>query len=233
MKKPPERLVHLEKSLGYSFKDPNLLLKALTHKSAEASEHSPFGPHNERLEFLGDAVLSLVTAEFLFNRAEVFSEGDLSRLRAQYVCQEFLFEAAKNLNLPQYILSDNAMRKSGSNHSKAVLADTLEAIFGAVFIDGGLDAARTLILSVLSEPSLKRDLTEKDWKTKLQEDLQGKGKKPPVYHVLEESGPPHAPTFLVGVEIDGHIVAKAQGENKKIASQNAAKEVLTIFVQGG
>jgi len=210
-------------NLGYSFKDPSLLITAFTHRSKlESSGQNGHGANNERLEFLGDAVLSLVTANHLYRQHYHMNEGDLSRLRAQFVCEGNLTDAARSLGLGNYILSDKAMRSSGSTYSKAILADTLEALFGAVFLDGGLEAAEQVIFKILGHPFSQVNKADKDAKTKLQEMVQASLKDAPKYVVLESSGPPHAPTFVVGVKIKGEIVATAAGESKKIAAQAAA-----------
>lgn len=215
-----ETLVH---AIGYSFKDPTLLSTALTHRSSyDKNVAHLHGINNERLEFLGDAVLSLVCANFLYQQNSYFSEGDLSRLRALYVCQDHLAQAARSLDLARFIKSDKAMRASGSTSSKAVLSDAMEAIIGAVFIDGGIDAAQRVVLHILGEPPTKLAEMEKDAKTRLQEIIQASIHDAPQYVVLESSGPPHAPTFLVGVKINDAIVATATGENKRVAAQNAA-----------
>jgi ribonuclease III len=218
-----QHLMNLVNVIGYAFSDIGLLDTALTHKSVLDKEaKSMHGLHNERLEFLGDAVLSLVTANYVYCQNSTLTEGDLSRMRAQFVCEESLSRAAKNLDLASFILSDKAMRASGSTNGKAILADTLEALIGAVFIDGGLKEAEKVIFKVLGYPSFRLDAIEKDSKTKLQELVQGQIRKAPKYVVLESSGPAHAPTFLVGVKINNEIVATATGDNKKTAAQNAA-----------
>ena len=140
-------LDNLSKILGYSFKDIKLLETALTHKSTKAQ-------NNERLEFLGDVVLSLVCSEFLFLESK-FQEGDLSRLRASFVCQEHLSEKAKEIKLHIFIVSEQAMKRSGGLLLPSVLSDTLEAIFGAVYLDGGLLAAKEVIFKILGKPSLQ------------------------------------------------------------------------------
>lgn len=217
----------LTHAIGYQFNDPTLLLTALTHKSVIDKElNTCHGQNNERLEFLGDAVLSLVTANHLYRQNGFMNEGDLSRLRAQFVCKDGLSQAAKKLGLGEFILSDKAMRSSGSNNSPAVLADALEALIGAVFIDGGLFMAEAVIFRILGLPATKVGECEKDAKTKLQEIVQANIQDAPKYVVLEASGPAHAPTFLVGVKINDEIVATATGENKKSAAQNAASLAL-------
>jgi ribonuclease-3 len=223
-------LTKLSRAIAYDFQDSSLALMALTHKSArikDADDEVHF--NNERLEFLGDAVLSLVTADFLYKNRKHLREGDLSRLRAQYVCQENLALGAAGIKLGDYLVSDKAMRASGSNLTPAVLADALEAIFGAVYIDGGLEKARLTVFAVLGEPSLKISCIEKDAKTKLQEVIQANIHQAPKYVVLDKHGPAHAPTFLVGVKVKDKLLASASGENLKIAAQNAAVLALSSY----
>lgn len=213
----------LQDTLGYTLSDPKLLACALTHKSAGKKEGLEHGINNERLEFLGDAVLSLVAANFLYTQKPNFNEGDLSRLRAQYVCQENLSKAAAKINLASYIKSDRPLRTA------AVLSDALEAVFGAVFIDGGLIVAREVIFRVLGEPSVKLNILEKDAKTRLQEFVQASLHQAPKYVVLQKTGPAHAPTYIVGVNVDNQLIASAPGENIKIAAQQAAEHALEIL----
>lgn len=220
----------LMRVIAYEFRDPALLTTALTHRSAyEKDAATHHGINNERLEFLGDAVLSLVTANYLYSQNSYFSEGDLSRMRAQYVCQENLAQAARGIDLGRYIKSDRAMRASGSTNSKATLCDAIEAIIGAAFIDGGLPAAERVIFTLLGTPTMKTGLIEKDAKTRLQELIQASIQNAPRYVVIDSSGPPHAPIFVVGVQINDEIVATATGENKKIAAQNAAHAALLKY----
>lgn len=217
--------------LGYEFIDPSLLATALTHKSTpDKNKRSIHGHDNERLEFLGDAVLSLVTAHYLYKHKTFLSEGDLSRLRAQFVCKENLSKAAKQMGLADYIVSDKAMKSSGSTNSKSILSDTLEAILGAIFIDGGLKNAEEAIMRLLGEPPTKVHEQAVDAKSKLQELIQAENKTAPCYVLLNSQGPAHAPMFEVGVEVKGEIVASAFGENKKIAAQNAAAKALEKFL---
>jgi ribonuclease-3 len=213
----------LQKIIDYNFLDPSLLELAVTHKSAIGSPH---GLNNERLEFLGDAVLSLVTANYLFRNFTLAKEGDLSRMRALFVCQENLSQAAMKLDLGKYISSDKSTHASGSTNSKSVLADALEAIIGAVFIDGGYEAAEMVVFRILGYPieSPKSDVV--DAKTKLQKIVQASFQEPPKYIMLAANGPAHAPVFTVGVLVNGEILAQAQGCNKKMAAKNAADLLL-------
>jgi len=215
-------IINLSKIIGYDFNNQDLLKTALTHKSSNIN-------NNERLEFLGDVVLSLVCSEFLFSKSAL-KEGELSRLRANFVCQEYLSQQARLINLQDFIISEQAMRRSGGLCLPSVLSDTLEAIFAAVYLDGGLEASKKVIFKVLGEPSLELGETFKDFKTKLQEALQGSGKNPPFYITLSTTGPDHAPTFLVAVMLDGEQLAQASGENKKAAEQNAAQKALENIV---
>lgn len=216
----------LSLSIGYEFRDSSLLDLALTHRS------KIHGSNNERLEFLGDAVLSLITADFLYKHNGNINEGDLSRLRAQYVCKDNLAKGAKCIDLGSFILGDKAMRASGSNNSISVLSDALEAVFGAVYIDGGFLAAQKTIFKVLGEPSFKLFELQKDFKTKLQEKVQAKSQKSPSYILLEKKGPAHAPKFLVGVKVDGSVIATGVGENKRVAAQAAAASALSTLKAG-
>lgn len=217
-----EKLSRLSKIIDYEFKNVSLLELALTHKSA--SDYV----NNERLEFLGDAVLSLVCADYLFLNANM-NEGCLSALRANFVCKENLSSKAREINLQDYIFSEKAMKRSGTMFSASVLSDALEAIFGAVYLDSGVEAAKKVILKVLGEPSLATREATKDFKTRLQELMQGLGKSPPLYTIVEIKGPAHSPTFFVGVKSDEKILAFAEGENKKTAEQNAANKALEML----
>jgi ribonuclease-3 len=217
----------LIKTLGHEFKDLTLLYTAITHKSAFGRlSVNIHGANNERLEFLGDAVLSLVAANYLYQNNFYLDEGRLSRLRSQYICEENLSRAAKEINLGDFLFSDKAMRASGSNNSKAILADAIEAIFGAVYLDGGLKAAETVIFKLLGVPSNNLVESEKDFKTKLQEIVQADTQVSPKYIILNSTGPAHDPIFLVGVKVNDDIIATGTGKNKRVAAQNAASNAL-------
>lgn len=226
-----QEIDRLLKKISYGFKDVFLLKTALTHKSAKQKSSDNFHLNNERLEFLGDAVLSLVAANFLYSEAPKLREGDLSRLRAHFVCQDNLAKKARELDLGRYLISDKAMKASGGNQTDAVLSDALEALFGAVFMDGGLNEAQKVIFLILGKPELKMPFWEKDSKTRLQELIQSQSRQAPKYVVLDKKGPAHCPDFLVGVEVDEQILASARGESLKMAAQNAANLALSMFNQ--
>ena len=212
----------LAERLGVEFSDPGLLARALTHRS-----HG--GANNERLEYLGDAVLSFVVAEMLFRRYPDASEGELSRFRASLVSGETLAAVAGQLELgPQLRLGDGET-KSGGQRRATILADGFEAVFGAVYLDQGLDAARRVAERVFHR--LLTDLPSaaelKDPKTRLQEWLQGRGQAPPTYTVLEVSGEPHDQRFRVRCELPGlALAAEADGSSRRRAEQEAAQRIL-------
>lgn len=207
-------------ALGYTFQQPALLEEALTHRSASVC-------NNERLEFLGDALLSLVIAEYLFQRYPKASEGELSRLRASLVKGETLAERARHLKLGEVLRLGQGELKSGGSQRESILSDALEAIFGAAYLDGGLTACRTLILHLyrerLEELASASDL--KDPKTRLQEYQQARQQPLPMYNVLEIHGEPHAQSFSVECVV-AEFRAVAVGNSRRKAEQEAARQVL-------
>jgi ribonuclease III len=212
----------LAERLGVEFSDPGLLARALTHRS-----HG--GANNERLEYLGDAVLSFIVAELLFRRYPDASEGELSRYRASLVSGETLAALAVQLELGVLLRLGDGEMKSGGQRRATILADGLEAIFGAVYLDQGLGAARRaaerLFHRLLAELPSAAEL--KDPKTRLQEWLQGRGQAPPSYTVLEVSGEPHEQRFRVRCEVPGlALAAEADGSSRRRAEQEAALRIL-------
>lgn len=211
-------------ALGYVFQRPALLEDALTHRSA-----SPC--NNERLEFLGDALLNLIVAEQLFQRHPQASEGELSRLRASLVRGEALAALARDLRLGEELRLGQGELKSGGYERESILADALEAVFGAVYLDGGLDACRALILRLyggrLLDSTGVADL--KDPKTRLQEYLQARQQPLPVYTIVRIRGEPHAQSFTVECAVAEHR-AMAVGGNRRKAEQEAARQLLEQLV---
>jgi len=207
-------------SLGYNFQQPALLVEALTHRSASAS-------NNERLEFLGDALLNMVIAEYLFQQYPKASEGELSRLRASLVKGETLAELARNLQLGDWLYLGPGELKSGGFRRESILSDAMEAIFGAVYLDGGLGACRDLIVSLYRD-CLARLLSAnelKDPKTLLQEYLQARQQALPIYNVLEIRGEPHTQSFKVECVV-AEARAVAEGSSRRKAEQEAARQLL-------
>ncbi len=220
----------LLKRLGYVFRDPGLFEHALTHRSAG-------GANNERLEYLGDAVLGLVIAEALYRRYPQASEGELSRLRASLVRKQTLAELARDLELGDYLHLGSGELKSGGFRRDSILADALEAIFGAVYLDGGFAAGAQLIQALYAErldglPSTPR--ASKDPKTQLQEYLQGRHLDLPDYTVISVRGEAHDQTFEVECRISALAQStRAQGSSRRRAEQQAAQLMLgQLGVQG-
>jgi ribonuclease-3 len=217
-----EGLERFQRRLGYRFRDPALLAQALTHRSATAD-------HNERLEFLGDGLINFVVAEALYRARPQAEEGDLSRLRASLVCEESLARLAAGLELGDVLTLGGGALKSGGFRRAPILADTLEAVLGAVYLDGGFDAGRAACERVLAEPlaQLPDPDTLKDAKTRLQEFLQGHGRALPVYELLSSEGPEHQPSFKVSCRLaDGDELTEAQAASRRAAEQLAAQQML-------
>ncbi len=208
--------------LGIEFSDPGLLGRALTHRSFGAA-------NNERLEYLGDAVLSFVVAEMLFRRFPDASEGELSRYRASLVSGEALAPIAASLGLGEQLRLGDGEMKSGGHRRATILADALEAVFGAIYLDQGLDAARRVAERLFNEALtvLPTAAELKDPKTKLQEWLQGRGHALPAYTVLEVSGEPHEQLFRVRCDVpELALTATADGSSRRRAEQEAAQRIL-------
>lgn len=211
----------LRERLGYTCRDAALLEAALTHRSAAAL-------NNERMEFLGDAVLSFVIAELLYRALPRAPEGDLSRLRASLVSGDTLAAVAAEHGLGDWLVLGEGELKSGGYRRKSILADALEAVVGAIYLDGGMDPARAVVERLLRSrlDSLPPAAQLKDAKTRLQETLQGSGRELPVYTVLAVSGPPHQQTFRVRCELPGaDLSAEAEGSSRRRAEQEAARLV--------
>ena len=217
-----DRLEALQLRVGHRFADPTLLSRALTHRSVGAD-------HNERLEFLGDAVLSLAISSLLFERFAGSDEGDLTRVRAHLVREETLHRAALQLGLPEVLnLSDGEARGGGAQRA-SILADALEALIGAAFLDGGFDAARRMVQTLFGETIVTTDIGNwaKDAKTELQEWLQARRLPVPSYRISATRGQAHAQTFEVecGVPALG-LTESGEGRSRRLAEQEAARRML-------
>ncbi len=235
---PPDRsrtsvgLAALEARLGLIFRDPRLLHQALRH-SSYAHENPDEGPSNEQLEFLGDAVLSLTVSHLLLKAFPHSPEGELSRRRAALVNARTLAAVARGLQLGDFLLVGKGEERQGGRNKPSLLADALEAVLAAVYLDQGLDAAARLVetwLGPLLAAQEEQDV--QDAKTRLQEWLQARGQPPPEYVVLEESGPSHARRFRVALRLDGRTVAEGVGSSKKAAEQEAARQALAALARG-
>jgi ribonuclease-3 len=216
----------LESSLGYRFRDRTLLLASLMHRSYYAGVETNALQSNERMEFLGDSVLSLVVNDYLYHKYPERTEGELTKMKSVVVSKQVLAHLAKKMELGRYVLvSDNAQR-AGVSTMDSVLADALEAVFGAVFMDGGFEAAQRAIMKVL--PDDLGDVVYQEesinYKSLLQEYIQALHKVPPRYRVHSTTGPDHDKEFAVEVVVKGNILGTGMGKTKKDAEQKAARE---------
>jgi ribonuclease III len=213
----------LQKELGYSFKDPSLLIRALTHVSYDRKKT---GSHNEVLEFLGDAVLDLAISDLLIQRFPERTEGDLSRMRAGLVNSVALAEKANTLGLgPKLFLGKGEERSAGRNKA-SILAGAFEAVLGGVYQDGGYDPARRIVERYFAADILERTLGQQDYKTRLQEISQLLFRVPPIYRLLSESGPDHEKCFVTEISVGGTVLGTGEGKSKKQSEQQAARKAL-------
>ncbi len=219
----------LEKSIGYTFKDKNILAEALTHSSYGAGNCSCVSRSNERLEFLGDAFLDAVTSVVLYIHLPEACEGELSKIRSQIVCEKALASVGRRINIGACIDMGRGEEQSGARNRESIVADATEALIGAVYIDGGFAAMRELVERLFSETvdDAIHGRLFSDYKTRLQELVQREKKSAAVeYAVIGESGPDHDKTFCVCVSLDGVLLGRGTGKSKKEAEQNAAREAL-------
>ncbi|WP_066821402.1 ribonuclease III [Clostridium tepidiprofundi] len=215
-----------EEEINIKFNDKNIIKIALTHSSF-ANERRGI-KYNERLEYLGDAVLELIISEYLFNNFKDKSEGDLTKLRALIVCENSLFEIAEMWNLGNYIIMSKGEEATGGRTRTSILADCVEAVIAAVYKDKGIDVTRKFIIDNFKELIKKasRDEIVLDYKTKLQEMLQRNGEVSINYNLLNIEGPAHRPKFYVEINVNDNCLGFGTGYSKKDAEQNAAKKVV-------
>ena len=215
----------LEEKLGYRFKDRGLLEHAMTH-SSYANEHRNAGlTSNERLEFLGDSVLGVVVADYLFHEHPDMPEGELTRTRAALVCEGSLHEAAKGLELGRYLRLGKGEDAGGGRRRPSILADATEAMLAAVYLDGGMEAVRPIIRALILDKEREK-AADRDYKTALQELVQRTPGKSVFYRLVRESGPDHCRSFEMGASVDGRVIGAGAGRTKKEAEQMAAKAAL-------
>ncbi len=219
----------LEKKLNYTFRDRGLLSEALSHSSYANEHRSAHLRSNERLEFLGDSVLGFVTAEFLFAQHPDLPEGDLTRIRAALVCEQSLYEVARKLDLGSYLKLGRGEEAGGGRQRTSILADATEAVFAAVYLDGGIGAASALIHRVLLDAEKEEAVEERrrDYKTALQELVQRQADQVLSYRMIGEEGPDHDKTFRAQVLLNDQPVGTGSGHSKKEAEQSAAKDALS------
>ena len=221
----------LEQVLKYQFKDPALARTAMTHRSYLHASPGRSGDSNERMEFLGDSVVGLAVNEFLYNKFPKLREGELTKMKSLLVSRVILSRAATVMGLGKFVLLSEAENESGGRNRASILADTLEGIIGAVYLDGGLDPARKLTERLLLREvhEILSDANLANYKSMLQEYVQGEFKTHPQYRISSENGPDHQKLFAVEVVVNGRTLGRGHGSNKKEAEQEAARDALLHF----
>ncbi|HHX23651.1 MAG: ribonuclease III [Tepidanaerobacteraceae bacterium] len=223
-----QKLLELQKTIEVYFNELKILDQAFIHPSFTNEKRKSLNENNQRLEFLGDAVLELVVSEYLFNNFHYLPEGQMTKIRAFTVCEATLVDVARELSLGNYLILGKGEENTGGREKPSILADALEALIGAIYIDKGYDIARKFIIKNLKEKIIKAiegDLTI-DYKTELQEVLQKVDNDKILYNVTKESGPDHDKKFFVDVMWKDEILGKGIGTSKKFAEQQAAKAAL-------
>ncbi len=220
-----DSLKELENRIGYHFANRELAWQALTHSSYANERKIRKGEDYERLEFLGDAVLELVTSEFLFQNNQDMSEGKLTRMRASIVCEPSLAECAKKIELGRFILLGKGEESTGGRQRESIISDVMEALIGALFLDGGLEAAKAFVHRFILEDAENR-IRFHDSKTILQELIQTMPNQSLVYELIEETGPDHNKEFSVYATLNGRRIGFGRGKTKKAAEQHAAYEAI-------
>jgi len=221
----------LEKKIGYCFQDKNLLKTALTHSSF-ANEHKGSGmENNERLEFLGDSVLSLAVSEFMYKNYKRYPEGTLTKMRASTVCEQALYKDAKEIDLGAYLYLGKGEEATNGRERMSILADAFEALIGAVYLDGGFEKTKEIIMPLLKDTivAAEKGKAFKDCKTILQEIVQKNKEEVLEYVLVSESGPDHNKSFQVEVHLNSNVIGSGAGKSKKEAEQNAAQEALKLM----
>lgn len=217
----------LEKRINYSFKNKNYLMTALTHSSFA---HERNGVHsNERMEFLGDAVLSIVSAQYLYDKYPDMPEGELSKLRSSLVCTDSLSGFAKEINLGSALLLGKGEILSGGSERPSILENAFEALIAAIYLDGGMEKAREFVIGFLEKTLETHQISFKDYKTMLQEVVQQNPGQNVYYVMVGESGPDHNKCFEAEVHLNSNVIGKGKGRSKKSAEQEAAKEALKLM----
>lgn len=228
------RIPELEEKLGYSFREKKYLFIALTHSSfSNERKNRILYEHNERQEFLGDSILSLVVSRHLFSDHTTFQEGVLTKLRAASVCAEALFEYAEELSLGEYMLLNHGLDDGGGRHQKNILADCFEALIAALYLDGGFDVAENFVLR-FARPRFAHlleggKLRDDDYKSLLQEKVQTSPGEKVEYRLVGEKGPDHHKEFFVEVRLNSNVIGEGSGKSKREAEQEAARIALLTW----
>lgn len=228
-----EELDTLQKEIRYRFRDINLLNQALTHSSF-INENSNSLKDYEKFEFLGDAVIELIVSEYSFKEFDSFSEGELSKFRSRLVSESNLAEIARRIDLGKFLLLGKGEERTDGRNKDSILASSLEALFGAIFLDSDYKKTCSVFLRIIENIDVNsRVLKDKDYKSKLQELFQEKVGRLPIYKVIDEHGPDHSKTFTIGIYLNRKILERGKGRSKKGAEQSAAKVLLEKIKKEG
>lgn len=224
-----QNLKDFQKKIGYTFKDEKLLYEALSHSSF-ANENKKQRNSNERLEFLGDSVLSIVVSDYIFEHFKHLPEGELTKLRASLVCEKALFEFSKKIELGKYIFLGKGEEITGGRERASIVSDAMEAVIAAIYLDGGIEPARKHIMGFLPKDlTPEYSTTIHDYKTSLQEIIQKNPEEKVEYFLKDETGPDHNKKFTVQVLLNNNVIGEGVGRSKKSAEQAAAKEALELM----
>ncbi len=218
----------LEARIGYRFQNEELLTEALCH-SSYANEKRGTLRCNERLEFLGDSVLSIVVSSYLFTNCTHLPEGELTKIRAALVCEDSLHVWARQIGLGDYLLLGHGEEQSGGRERNSILADAFEAVIAAIYLDGGMEAARPYVLGFLPDHFDQQTAAFHDYKTALQEVIQQNPEERVEYVLVGAEGPDHAKVFHMEVRLNSNVIGRGSGKSKKIAEQMAAREALSLM----
>ena len=213
----------LEARLEYTFQNRSLLEHALTHSSYANEHRAGAAGSNERLEFLGDSVLGMITADYLYRKHPGLPEGELTRIRAALVCEGSLHRVAEELELGQYLKLGKGEDSGGGRKRPSILADAVEAVLAAVYLDGGLGSVRKIVARLILDREAAEVDAGRDFKTALQDVVQRESGQTRAYRLLHEEGPDHAKTFTVAVDLNGVQIGEGSGRSKKLAEQAAAR----------
>lgn len=224
-----KKIKEFEEKIGYSFKNKDLLFEALSHSSF-ANEYKHGRHSNERLEFLGDSVLSIIVSEHLFKHFKHLPEGELTKIRASLVCEKALFEFSKQIDLGSFIFLGRGEENTGGRKRPSIVSDAFEAVIAAVYLDGGMETAREYVLGFIPK-DLNRNTADnlQDYKTILQEIIQRNPEEKVEYVLKSQTGPDHDRHFTVEVCLNTNVIGRGEGHSKKQAEQQAAKEALQLM----
>ena len=211
----------LEEALGYRYQNRELLRQALSHSSYANEVYKNSLDSYERVEFLGDSILGFVTAEYLYRTFPMKPEGELTRIRAELVCEKNLAAVAEQIHLGEYLLLGHGESQGGGRHRSGILCDVMEALIAAAYLDSGFEEAKGIVYRLVL-PMLEKISQNRDYKTELQELIQRKKNQQITYEILEETGPDHCKEFLVRVSVNGTEIGRGTGTSKKRAEQAAA-----------